>query len=237
MKATMARENDSIRIDGATVAVVLYPVSDGRVGVQAVAYPAATGYDRACRLGAAEGLPYMSRGDITLAGDRLVCMASAATGTLADRYREGFAFDLDPGMAEFVTAAIPRIFRVAEIAAELVHQTRQVRRREPHLNEVQSITAAVAAAVLDGHDFAAWLRVELELMHNPTDPDDRKGEARLSHPGQRASERATGAASPILPFSTAEHAAKGCATNAMGDLCTPYPYIADRVHSPQSGCT
>jgi hypothetical protein len=144
-----------VRLAGPHYAIVLHPVTATAetvnapiVNVSVLAQPAPTA---TATCASRRRTPRTTSRSPILPSPPASC-AACARYERAPHFREGFALELEDGMAEQLAAYLPRIERVRRVAANRVQEAVQTTlKRAPWLHERSVIADVVANAVLDGH--------------------------------------------------------------------------------------
>jgi hypothetical protein len=158
--ATVRRTHAGVEIASEHYRIVLLPIAyawcagdpdaeaQTEIAVSVSATAALIGGDRGVRLQPVEVAPNYPVDGITVKPDRLLCARQSVPE--APAFREGFALELEAGMADLLSTWLPRIDRTAKLAQRLygVAQTQLGRQPLPH--ECNAIDDVAADNVLDG---------------------------------------------------------------------------------------
>lgn len=96
--------------------VTLVPLATGTVRASVTGYPGLTGLDEPRDLLDPLASHEFAPGDVAVDGE---CLVALAREPAAPALRQGFVLALEPGMAPILAAWLPRLERVARLAAEV----------------------------------------------------------------------------------------------------------------------
>lgn len=146
LSPSVTRLWNGVRIAGQQFEIDIDPYASGRLGVNVVALPEMTGFDRPCRLGDTEArrIDFLPS-EIIVSDTELSCLS-------ADRYapvlRQGFVLTLEPGMAQLLRAHLPALGVVATVSQQVADLV-AVQIAPPIDHLLDCIPAIAARIVLD----------------------------------------------------------------------------------------
>jgi hypothetical protein len=143
---SVRREWNGIYIEGQQIGLVVQPHAEGTITVDVIALSAITGFDRPSRLLGEDRLE-LAPHEVAVHDTRLECFAA---DKLVPSLRQGFALDLEPGMAQQLRAWLPRLIAVAS-ASKAVADKFNAQVPPPIYHMLSAITSVVARIVL-----ASW---------------------------------------------------------------------------------
>ena len=128
------------------VGVWVLPQADGRLAFQVIGMPATTGFEDTCSLLQSDARADFAPASVRLDGDQLVCMEASSH---APMLREGFTLDLESTMARALSEWLPRLIRVAELAAPIAKAVEAHLAPAPSAHGVHVCAELVATILLD----------------------------------------------------------------------------------------
>lgn len=175
---SITRSFTGLAVEGQMFRLLFTAQGMGKIGVQCIALPASTGWDRAARMGE-DGVPaYFDRTEIRLASDRLECLA--VTGSeYAPYYRAGFVVALELGMSEAIVTVLPKVQAVVKLAQKLEDIANAERGDHPSVWSVYegNLPAIAAWALLDGFAPAGAVSAEMDRYRQSKDHNEAEDNA------------------------------------------------------------
>ena len=146
----------AIEISDGRLGVTVLPRADGRLTLRVIGYPVLTGFDDTVSLLEPEARHDFSAVAVHLDGHQLVCLAPSHQ---APMLRQGFTLALEASMAQFLAAWLPRLARVATLAAPLATRVEALLAPAPSAHGLDVCAELVAALLLDRKSIDAALTV------------------------------------------------------------------------------
>ncbi len=146
---TITPAHTGIEVADERLGVQIMPLADGRLALQVIAYPAATGFKEACGLLQTDARRDFAPEAVRLEGSELVCLGSSPWAGAA-ALREGFVLQLTAPMASALAPWLPRLVRVAEAAHPIAQRVEAHLKPSPSAHGVGVCVDLVSAILLDG---------------------------------------------------------------------------------------